>query len=301
MTVSYINKIRQSLGSPLLPNDDPLSKKIEGSIFSTIEYKIDTIVEKLNNINNLDENEIKNIILRQYHTIFNYDLFLRNPKERACAQKLFSNKIFLKILLDMIWLLELTKSEIICINKLAYDYYILPEKDSEVSNLLILISYQVNNKLSIQLSAILGVNNARILSMIANSSFVERKNVDRINTFLVKCNLSLSVQNMIDIYCILFEKFTYPFLYTMIETDSSIIFTIEQKKRFDNISIALLEILNSLTSNDMEIVLKNYGYSLKLMNVENVRFSLKSATKYPRILSVIKNIELNDPEGIIIP
>lgn len=301
--MSYMDKIRQSLGSPLLPNDDPLSKKIEGSIFSTIEYKIDTIVEKLNNIDNLNENEIKNIILRQYHTIFNYDLFLRNPKERACTQKLFSDKIFLKILSDVIGLLELTKSEIICINKLAYDYYILPEKDPEVSNLLILISYQVNNKLSIQLSAILGVNNARILSMIANSSFVERKNVDRINIFLVKCNLSLSVQNMIDIYCILFEKFTYPFLYTMImiETDSSIILTIEQKKRFDNISIALLEILNSLTSNDMEIVLKNYGYSLKLMSVENVRFSLKSATKYPRILSVIKNIELNDPEGIIIP
>lgn len=298
--MSYLDTIRKSLGSPL--SNDPLSEKMEGSIFSTIEYKIDTIVKRLETVDDLSDKQIKDIILRQYHMIFNYDLFLKNSKERTCAQRLFSNKRFLKILLDVIGLLNLNSKEIICINKLTYDYYILQNKDPEVSSLLLQISFQVNNQLSIRLSAVLGYNNAKLLAMIANSSFQDKKNIERANTFLIKCNLDLSVQNMIDIFCILYEKFTYPFIYTMLQIKPvSPVLTIEQSKKFDRISVAILEILNSLTTDSMKYILRNYGYILKLHPVNQLRFSLRSASDYPRILNAIREVETEDPEGLYIP
>ena len=280
------------------PSED--SQKPFAPLFQSVEYKLSTIVEKISNIDNLNENEIKNIILRQHSMILNYDLFLKSDESRAHAQKLFTNKRFLQIFLDVIGLLELTREEIICVNKLAYDYHILPEKDPDISNLFMSISNQINNVMVIRLSGILGINGARVLSMIANSSFKEEKNIHRVNTFLVKCNIALSVLNIVDIYCILYERFTYPFIYTMLETNDNL--NDEQKKRFDYISLAILSMLDSMTLKNIKIVLANYAYTIKLYpNITKVRFSLKSATNYPRILKVIDEIEHEGFEELYIP
>lgn len=282
----------------LTPSED--SQKPFAPLFQSVEYKLSTIVEKISNIDNLNENEIKNIILRQHSMILNYDLFLKSDESRAHAQKLFTNKRFLQIFLDVIGLLELTREEIICVNKLAYDYHILPEKDPDISNLFMSISNQINNVMVIRLSGILGINGARVLSMIANSSFKEEKNIHRVNTFLVKCNIALSVLNIVDIYCILYERFTYPFIYTMLETNDNL--NDEQKKRFDYISLAILSMLDSMTLKNIKIVLANYAYTIKLYpNITKVRFSLKSATNYPRILKVIDEIEHEGFEELYIP
>lgn len=280
------------------PSED--SQKPFAPLFQSVEYKLSTIVEKISNIDNLNENEIKNIILRQHSMILNYDLFLKSDESRAHAQKLFTNKRFLQIFLDVIGLLELTREEIICVNKLAYDYHILPEKDPDISNLFMSISNQINNVMVIRLSGILGINGAKVLSMIANSSFKEEKNIHRVNTFLVKCNIALSVLNIVDIYCILYERFTYPFIYTMLETNDNL--NDEQKKRFDYISLAILSMLDSMTLKNIKIVLANYAYTIKLYpNITKVRFSLKSATNYPRILKVIDEIEHEGFEELYIP
>lgn len=268
-------------------------------VFRSVEYEITTIIDKINSINELSDDEIKNIILRQHSMILNYDLFLKSDNSRVAAQKLFTNKRFLTVFLQIIGLINLTREEAICINKLAYDYYILYNKDSEISELLLQLCYQLNNVLVIKLSGILGINGARILSMISNSSFKEDKIVHRVNTFLIRCNLELSIQDIIDIFCIIYERFTYPFIYSMlevkIECDNKL------SARFDLISSALLEILNSMTSEDISKVLYNYAYTLKLNPSNMVRFSLKSAKSYPRILSVIEQIETSDLDKLIIP
>lgn len=269
-------------------------------IFRSVEYQISTIVEKITNINTLNEEEIKSIIVRQHQTILNYDLFLASDESRGYVQKLFTNKRFLQIFLQVIGFLQLPYDEIVCINKLAYDYYIIPDKDPEISDLLLQISYQINNILVIRLSGKLGMNGARVLSMIANSSFKEEKNIHRINTFLVKYG-ELSVQDIIDIYCILFERFTYPFIFSMLESKPSGL-SKSQLICFDNISLALLSILDSMTSEDIKRVLYDYAFTLKLIrNDFSVRFSLKSAKAYTRIQEVIKEIELDPIDTLIIP
>lgn len=288
-----------SLKKSIENGDDSLSERII-PVFHSVEYQISTIVEKITNIDSLNEDEIKNIIVRQHKMILDYDLFLSSTESRKYAQELFTNKRFLQIFLQVIGFLQLSKDEIICVNKLAYDYYIMINKDPEVSDLLLQISYQINNVLVIKLSGKLGMNGSRVLSMIANSSFKEDKNIHRINTFLVKYG-ELSVQDIIDIYCILFERFSNLFIFSMLEYKCNNM-TNSQLKTFDNISLALLAILDSMTSEDIKKILYDYAFTLKLIRHNfTVRFSLKSAKAYPRILEIIKEIELDPIDELKIP
>ena len=276
-----------------------LNKLQQGSLFHTIEYELSDIVNKITNINNLDEKEIKDIIIRQHSMILNYDLFLMSPDTRMQAQVLFTNKKFLKCFLDVIRLINISQHEKICINKLAYDYYILRDNDLEISNLLYQLTTEVNGKEVVSLSSILGMNESRILAMIRNSSFKEEKAIHRVNTYIIKCNFDLSVKDIITIYYYLFERFTNLFTYSMMEAKPSNLSAIENKK-FDNISIALLEMLNSLPEMDIRRVINDYAFTLKMVKIDTVvRFAIKSAVRFTRIISVVKQVEI--AEDIIIP
>jgi hypothetical protein len=264
-----------------VPGDDP-----KFAVFQSVEYRLDTIVDKINNIDNLNDDEIKNIIIRQHKMLLNYDLFLASSESRKLMQSLFTNKKFLKIFVSVIGLLDLDKQEIICINKLAYDYYILPDKDQEISELFMMISYYINSNMVIRLTPYLGVNGSRILAMIANSSFKDEKKIHRVNTFLIRCNIQLSIQDIINIYLVLYEKFMYPVIYTMLESKPANL-SETQNNMFDNISKAILFLIMYMTSADIKKLLYNYAYMLKYMyNNHPVRFSIKS--------TVVKSISSND-------
>ena len=285
---------------PSLYNDndksfDDLNQLQQGSLFHSIEYELSDIVKKIKNIENLNESEIKKIIIRQHSMILNYDLFLMSNETRQDAQTLFKNEKFLKCFLDVIRLIGLSSHEKICINKLAYDYYINPYGcDSRVCDLLYQLTTEVNCREVIVLSGILGLRDAQILSMIRNSTFNIEKAVHRVNTFLVKCNNDLSISNIISIYCHLFERFTDVFIYTMMESKPNGMSPL-MKKKYDNISIAILEMMNSLTSADIRKVLYDYGYILSMVKVNTkIRFALRTAERYNRIISVIKSIEIQD-------
>ena len=246
--------------------------------FQSIEYKIDQILNKIKNIDSCSDEEIKQIILRQYHMILNYDLFLAN--EREFALELFTNKRFLAILASVVGSLELADNEIVCLNKIVYDYYTLDEKDLVISHYLLEISYYVNNKTVIRLSAILGMNGARILAMISKSSFKIEKNVKRVNHFIMKVNIGLSIQDIVNIYI-------------MLETEPANL-TDEKIKRFRAISAVVLILLNNMTSQDIHTVISNYIYTIQYMNVEReTRFSLIEAckvNKLDRIYKIIKDV-----------
>ena len=52
--------------------DSKMNKVKETNLFHTIEYEFDTIVAKIRNIDNIDDNHIKDIIKRQHSLILNY-------------------------------------------------------------------------------------------------------------------------------------------------------------------------------------------------------------------------------------
>lgn len=274
------------------------------SPFVTVEYQLSTIVEKIKDIDSLNDDEIKQIIIRQYSTILNYDLFLSVPETRNIALELFTNKRFLDLFFDVVGLLELSDSQKICINKLVYDYYSLTEKDEEVCEKLLSISYMVNSRLVMRLSAIVGVNGARILSMVANSTFRIDKKVHRINTFILKCGIQLSVQNIIDIYLTIFDRFKDLFINSMLESIYHLSVEDQQdeiiRSNFNNTSIALYTILDSMVSRDIEQILLNYVYSLQILRSDiKIRFSFQTINMSDRMKQIKENVEYQT--GIKIP
>ena len=279
------------------PRHDKLDTVLSGSLFHTIEYEIDDLLNKMSNIDNVEEREIRDIIIRQHSMILNYDLFFSDHETRSKILGLFTNKKFLRILLDTIKVIQLSRHEIVCLNKLAYDYYILPNKDQEVSDLLYGSTIVVNYKQVTVLSGIYGIHNAQMLAIIRNSTFIEQKAVHRVNTYLIKCNIDLTVDQIVSTYCYLFERFTDIFIYTMLESRPSNL-DMSQYKKYDNISLAILRMMDSLESSDINRLLLDYGFTLMNMNIENisVRFSFKSVQGYPRIIAQLNSIEVNYPE-----
>lgn len=276
-----------------------LDKIKDGPLFHSIEYELSSILNKIKDIDKLDDKEIRDIIVRQHKMILDYDLFLKSKETRLQAQLLFTNKRFLLNFSNVIKTLNLDKHEIICINKLTYDYYISGNTDKEIRDLLYLLTNEVNEKEVMVLSGIIGLNNARILSMIHNSSFNIEEVVHRVNNFIVKGWQDIDTECIVKIFCLFYDRFTYPFIYTMMESKPNNL-TPEQNKQFDRISMAILQMTNSLPSNDMKKMLCDYAFTLNNVKPNTtVRFALKTASAYTRILNTIENIEV--VEGLKIP
>ena len=275
--------------------DSKMNKVKETNLFHTIEYEIDTIVSKIRNIDNIDDNHIKDIIKRQHSLILNYDLFLMDSETRKEAQTLFSNKRFLSNLLDIIGLLDISYHEKICLNKLAYDYYQNDIKDQEVSNLLFQLTTSVNGKDVVVLSGILGMSGAKTLAMIRNSSFKEEKCIHRVNTYIIKCGMNLSTQSIINIYCFLFDRFSTLFNYTMLESaPPELSLTHSEMDNYNGISLAIIAILDSMTSNDILTVVRNYAYMINNVSVNVIpRFRLDTIQNQ-RIKEVVTQVKVEE-------
>ena len=275
--------------------DSKMNKVKETNLFHTIEYEFDTIVSKIRNIDNIDDNHIKDIIKRQHSLILNYDLFLMDSETRKEAQTLFSNKRFLSNLLDIIGLLDISYHEKICLNKLAYDYYQNDIKDQEVSNLLFQLTTAVNGKDVVVLSGILGMSGAKTLAMIRNSSFKEEKCIHRVNTYIIKCGMNLSTQSIINIYCFLFDRFSTLFNYTMLESaPPELSLTPSEMDNYNSISLAIIAILDSMTSNDILTVVRNYAYMINNVSVNVIpRFRLDSIQNQ-RIKEAVTQVKVEE-------
>ena len=275
--------------------DSKMNKVKETNLFHTIEYEFNTIVAKIRNIDNIDDNHIKDIIKRQHSLILNYDLFLMDSETRKEAQTLFSNKRFLSNLLDIIGLLDISYHEKICLNKLAYDYYQNDIKDPEVSNLLFQLTTAVNGKDVVVLSGILGMSGAKTLAMIRNSSFKEEKCIHRVNTYIIKCGMNLSTQSIINIYCFLFDRFSTLFNYTMLESaPPELSLTPSEMDNYNSISLAIIAILDSMTSNDILTVVRNYAYMINNVSVNVIpRFRLDTIQNQ-RIKEVVTQVKVEE-------
>ena len=270
--------------------------------FYNIDYVIENILHKFEDINSVDDEELKKIICRQHKLILDYDNFLSNNRE--FAQKLFMNKKFLNCLLDIIGTLVLERDEKICINKLCYDYIRLPpeNKNQEILDILMSISYYVNNKLVIRLMSELPIKESRLLAIISNSSFKLEKNIHRINWFLTWA--IPNGFNITNIYLILFDHMMYPIIYTLLDIDPNVKTNEIANKNYNQITASILTLLLCMTSDDIYKVLTNYGYIWILYGKPETRVKFKELQEleqFDRIKKVLKRIEIGPYSDIEIP
>jgi hypothetical protein len=116
--------------------------------------------------------------------------------------------------------------------------------------------------------------------MVANSTFRIDKKVHRINTFIIKCGVILTIQNVIDIYLTIFDRFNDLFINSMLESMSYLSEEDQQNEtirtNFMIASAALYAIVDSMVSRDIEQILLNYIYALQILPKDvQVRFSFQ--------------------------
>lgn len=230
--------------------------------FDIIEKKSQFIINIISNIDLKSDDEIKNFIQKYHISFLNYCLFTESDVSRNAMQKLFTNTRFLNLFFNIIGNLKLDNIELIFLNRIAYDYWSLKEKDNDICNILLQISAYINNNLIIKLSSKMGINEARILAMISHSTDIQEIKVHRINRFLINCmNPVLDIQSMIDIMFFIYDRFLYPIIYTLVEDESSCNNT-ECIGQYRNLQNAIVTILLSMPSEKITQVLTEYGYLL---------------------------------------
>ena len=208
-------------------------------------------------------------------------------------QRLFTSTYFLSILFKVIGTLKLDNFQKLFINRLAYDYMSTHSKDNdEVYNLYLQITGYINTTLTIKLSSKLGINEAKLLAMISNSTDIPEIRVHRINRFLVNCdNPVLDTQAMIDIMFFIYDRFLYPIIYTLLETEACCK-SEEVVPQYHKLMNAITSILLSVPSEKMVKIITEYGYVVNSKGIiPHVRLK---AIQDERLQNVIKIVE-QDP------
>lgn len=263
-----------------------------GVSFTTIEY---TNISFLENIKNGKLSDIKIRDVIKYGNYLDYDNF-NNAKTRAIFQELWTNIRFINNVLTLLnidenFLNMARKIYCTSINKIVYDYYsdTSIEKDSDVLDTLLRIAYIVNYKYILRLSSMVGDKTASFICLGRFSSFDKRKCVERLNSFIINLGYDFSVNDIIKIYSIFYlDSFTEVFINTMFDTNQESI-----NNQYDNISLALLYILEDMNSGEISKVLRAYSSNIMLLNLDKkLRFSMKNiAEEFIKIKNVISDLE----------
>ena len=286
---------------------------------ATIHYGINSIISTIKTKCDNDEiAEVKKIILNQHELIFNYDNI--ENSNVILIQELFTNKKFLKLFDDICGLINYTKSELIFINKVVYDFIIIYklDKHTDISNKLLSITYTINDSRIRDLVPMLGIDISRELAIVSYSSYKIEDIIHRINKFIMLSILDIGVYDLRKIYSLILDLNGYTkdtlnlFIYSMFESLS------EQGRLkygvlFNKISDVLMSILIDLDDNSIMDLLRQYGSTIIMSNISytRIRFSMRAVLedvlktdnplnpKYQSVYDKIKYLELND--GIIIP
>lgn len=252
-----------SLDQYKLETVEPLEYKT--NLFVSNEVRRALLIDQLKNVNAMNDDQIKNMIMKNYAIMLNYDHFLCDIINKEYCMDLFTNERFLICFLSVLNFLNLDNNQIICFNKIVLAI-MKDNPNCKYLDLLKQIASQLDKNRILQLSAILGIEKSKELTIIGNSSFMFYRRAIKIHNYLMNLNIDLSVQNIVDIF-LLFFKSSYSQIFTALMNLNLI--DPNKYKMYDNITIALFEIINSMSIYDMYKVFYDYLYSQKLNTSSN--------------------------------
>ena len=268
--------------------------------FSTIGFTYDSFLQKLED-GILGDNKIKTEIING--NFFNYDLF-DDPAIRTTFQKIWTNKLFLKNVIelldsDKVYRDKIISSNLTSINHIVYDYITSRNANEEIIALMYDLAKVVDYSYIIKLCSIMPLDIAKIITLARFSSFDNRIAIDRFNTALCTCGLDFSKKNIIFIYKTFFSEGFSPLFNITMTTNIETFADRSHKKTYDMISLSILDVLESMPSDEIRKVLHNYSDYITLSNIQTIRFSMRSLSDdYSRVNAVI--LELLD-RGVSIP
>ena len=270
----------------------PESNKVEYSVLNNASINSDLFKRTIRNMDSMDNSNLYAFIQANIDQIVS-DI-INNDKDYGIF---ITNHRFLDVFISIISKIPITYNIKLCCNKLVYDYSTLSENvDNTIKTKLISLSNIVNRDVIKRLMDLgLTLNDSCNIAISRYSTANERINTERLN--FVLCNMSskyITLQNTIYIYEILYDKITPLFSGNMFET-----YTEEEEDEFGNeftnnystISLALLTIVNNLTSSEIETLLSGFIEEWTMKKCPQTRFSFRSLSNdYPMINNVVERM-----------
>lgn len=261
---------------------------------------LDTIINN-GTINNYSDEELYSLVSNNLRGLL-LNIFER--KDQRYIKMIISDR-FLKVLIQVVSNIEVDYLNKIYLNKLCYDYLTLDdESKNPIINDMIYHLAKITNKKHIPILIGVGIPE-RIACYIVLSRFSsndEFLNVRRMNFVILTASIEFTEQMIVDVYQNLFDRVSQLFEATMIDvidTDEQW-YTDEIDERYSLITLAILDILNSLPSDAIRRVLDDYVsvYHTSYCGRET-RCNLRSLSgDYERIRNIVESMEMN---GIRLP
>jgi len=212
---------------------------------------------------------------------------------------LFRDQKFLSCFIRAINSIPIDYSTKLACNKITYDYFTSDNPEKEIKQQCLNMSRIVNRDVINKLIAIgLDENTACNLALARYSSSNEKTNVKRLNfTIYHKDPAVMNEQMIVWIYEKFFNRISDLFQATMFE-----VYTPQQQLDFGEnfmevygtVSLAILTILNNMTSENIRKVLMGYSIEWEYMHFPQVRFSLHAlSADYSRISRVVSYLTEN--------
>lgn len=282
----------ESLDSDLELEPTPI-----GVSFSTLEYTHDSFLSKLNT-GDFSSTKIKSIIESNLSLYFGYDGF-SNIKTRTNMQGIWTNIEFLKNVLQLLNENPKFRQSVISgyrrdINIIVNDYLSASNdgmeeylKDSKVRDTLLSIASNVNAEYIVPLSSKIPVAVAQHLALANFCTFDSSQSVRNIIGTIWNYSITelheaaFTIEQIVYIYYVFFkDNFSEAFIHSMLFRypgfgKASEMTNVE--KTDNNISSALINILNSMSSKEIKEVLAKYVNYLSFCGdkAKDIRFSLR--------------------------
>lgn len=271
------------------------------NILGSPVLNLQVLKEKMMNINNLTDQQLYDLIMSSYDNILS-DIFINGDTKYL---EIFTHHRFLTILNQVMYKVNLSYDNRIYCNKIAYDYITLAgNPDQYTKDLLLALAKTVNRDLIPGLVGLgLSEDLATKLVLSRFSSKKELVNIKRLNFAICSSDSRVMTPQMIVwIYEKLIDNFTFLFEGTMFDLCDPRTVTSEFSEIYSYISLAVLDILNNMPSENIKKVLSAYsGDFYSIMNTNHcVRFSMQSLSMdYFRITQVVEY--LKSVENIYVP
>lgn len=219
---------------------------------------LDTIINN-GTINNYSDDELYVLISNNLRGLL-LNIFER--KDQRYIKMIISDR-FLRVLIQVISNIDVDYLNKIYLNKLCYDYLTLDEeyKNPVINDMIFHLAKMTNKKhIPILIGAGIPEKIACYIVLSRYSSNDEFLNITRMNFVILTATTNFTEQMIVDVYQNLFDRVSQLFEATMldvIDTDEEW-YTEEIDERYSLITLAILDILNSLPSDAIRRVLNDY-------------------------------------------
>lgn len=251
--------------------------------------------------NIIDTGTLNNYTDEQLFNLLSNNLrgFLLNIFERKDQRyiKMIISDRFLRVLIQVVGSIEIDYMNMIYLNKLCYDYLTLDDQSKNfiISDLIYHLA-KITNKKYIPILIGVGIPEKIACYIVlsrysTNNEFV---NVTRMNFVILTANINFTEQMIVDVYQNLFDRVSQLFEATMLDVidTNEQWYTEEIDERYSLITLALLDILNSLPSDAIRRVLDDYVkvYHISYQGKET-RCNLRSlSSDYERIRVIAEDM-----------